>query len=449
MSGIRRITPFSKALICGAIVFVLSALPETIAQTSGSARKHPPADPAAQALNRLLADAQDAVNRQDYAAAAQDYQDYLAKKPDDASVHYNLGYVYTAMRRPDDAKAEYEKAVSLDPKMGPAYLNLGITLLASDPAAAVEPLQKAAELMPDQARPRFLLGAALDRSGKPTAAIEQYEAAEKLGDKDFDIHLSFGRALLIFGRAADAELELHQALALRPGGPDAAPVHLELAHSLVAQKKLEPAAAELAAYLEAQPKDTTARIDRASLLVDLTKYDDALAELDRAAAAGPESLRALNLRSQIYYQQKRYDDLIAVLQKAAALAPRDAGIAARLGEAYLAKKDYPDAGHALVAAYNLDPAATDVLVEVVEAEYEAKNYATALQALDTLSKHKDLPAGSWFIRASCYDKLGQPAAALDAYQRFLQLNKDENSDMYFASSARVRELTRELQNKKR
>jgi Tfp pilus assembly protein PilF len=79
----------------------------------------------------------------------------------------------------------------------------------------------------------------------------------------------------------------------------------------------------------------------------------------------------------------------------------------------------------------------------------SKNYGAALQLLDILSKHEDLPYGSWFIRATCYDRLGQVAPALDAYKKFLQLNKDENSDMFFEASARARTLTRELQNKKR
>ncbi len=53
------------------------------------------------------------------------------------------------------------------------------------------------------------------------------------------------------------------------------------------------------------------------------------------------------------------------------------------------------------------------------------------------------------MRAVCYDNLGQAAQALDAYQKFLKLNTDQNSDMYFVSTERVRVLIRELQNKKR
>jgi tetratricopeptide (TPR) repeat protein len=458
MSGLRRTTSFSKPLARCALGVALGALCGTVlaraavAQAASPARKHVLADPDAQALNRLLADAQGAVDRQDYETAAQNYQDYVAKKPDDAQVHFNLGYVYTALQRPDDAKTEYEKAIALDPddpKMAPAYQNLGLTLLPKDPAAAVDPLQHAAALTPQDARTKWLLGMALENSGKLAPAIEQYQAAENLNAKDFDTRLALGRALIAAGRPADAEPELRAALALRPDGPDVARVHLELAQCLIAQKKGEPAAAELAAYLQSNPDDSARRLDRAALLVDLSKYDDALAELDRAAKSSPESLRAFQLRSRIFYEQKRWDDLIPVLRKAEALAPKDASIPAQLGEVYLAKKDYPDAARTLIAAYNLEPGTLDVLANLVTAEYQGGDYAGALQALDLLAKRKDLPAGSWYIRASCYDKLGQPAQALDAYQRFLQLNTDENSDMYFASAARARELTRELQDKKK
>jgi tetratricopeptide (TPR) repeat protein len=458
MSGLRRTTSLSKPLARCALGVALSSLwcasfaHATLAQTNSSTHKHIAADPDAQTLNRLLRDAQSSVDSQDYTTAAQDYQDYLAKKPDDAEVHFNLGYVYTAMQRPDDAKAEYEKAIALapdDPKMAPAYQNLGLTLLPKDPAAAVDPLQHAAELAPQDARTKWLLGTALENSGKLAPAIEQYQAAEKLNAKDFETRLALGHALIAAGRPADAEPELREALALRPDSPEAPRVELALVDCLILQKKNELAAAELATYLESHPDDVVRRLDRASLLIDLSKYDDALAELDRAASGKPETLRALQLRSHIYYQEKHWDDLIPVLQRAEALAPKDASIPAQLGEVYLAKKDYPDAARTLIVAYNLKPGALDVLTDLVEAEYQAGNYAGALQALDLLAKQKDLPAPSWYIRASCYDKLGQPAQALDAYQRFLQLNTDQNSDMYFAAASRARELAREVHEKKK
>jgi len=113
------------------------------------------------------------------------------------------------------------------------------------------------------------------------------------------------------------------------------------------------------------------------------------------------------------------------------------------------KKSYPDAVRELMAALKIDPKANDVLGELVTAEYLNKNYAATLKGLDLLSQRQALPASTWFVRADCYDKLGQPAPALEAYQKFLSLNKDENNDMYFEATARVRVLAREVKDKKR
>ncbi|MGA7918768.1 MAG: tetratricopeptide repeat protein [Candidatus Acidiferrales bacterium] len=447
----KRIPSLFPFLLASALLAAtqLAIAGSAAGQTVGTSKKKIPQDPGAVELNRLLAVAQDAVNQQDYATAAQDYQAYLAKKPDDAVVHYDLGYVYTAMQRPADAKTEYEKAIALDPKMASAYQNLGLTLIASDPAAAVEPLQHAAELMPDDARTQWLLGVALESTKKDAAAIEQFESAAKLDAKSVEIRNSLGFALLRSGRAANAENTFREALALQPSGAAAAQAHQGLLQALIAQKKNDQAAAEMAVYLAAHPQDAAMRLQYASLLVDAGKEDDALAELDRAAAAGPEALPALKLRAVIYFRKKQYDNLIPVLNKEIALAPKDPDLPAQLGHAYLEKKDYSNAVNELIVAIKMNPTSIDVLSDLVTAEYLDKNYVAALHGLDILSQHQTLPPGSWFVRATCYDKLGQIKPALEAYKKFLELNKDETSDMYFEAAARARTLTRELENKKK
>lgn len=442
--------------VCGAFLgaaLLAFSVGAASAQTVGTSRTKIPQDPAAIELNRLLSAAQDAVSKNDYASAAQDYRDYLAKKPDDAVVHYDLGYAYTALQKPSEAKSEYEKAIALDPKMAAAYQNLGVTLIPTDPAAAIEPLQHAAELMPEDARTKWLLGIALEATKKDALAIEQYQAAAKLDAKSVEIRNSLGFALLRAGSAGEAETEFREALSLLPAGQPAGAAadqaHKGLLQALLAQKKNDDAAAEMGAYLAAHPHDASMELEHASLLVEAGKDDDALAELDKVAAAGPESLRALKLRALIYFHKKQYDNAVPVLVKAIALAPQDPELPAQLGHAYLEKKDYANAVTVLVAALNMNQQSVDVLKDLVAAEYLSKNYPAALHGLDVLAQKETLPMGSWFVRATCYDKLGQAALALDAYKKFLEMNKDENSDMYFEASARVRTLTRELANHKR
>ena len=435
--------PLAACSILSALLCVSTVVS---AQSTGAARKRIPQDPAAAALNNILAEAQAALDKKDYETAVKDYQAYLDKGPDNASVHFQLGYAFTALQKLDEAKIQYQKAIELNPKMSEAYLNLGLTLLDSNPAGATAPLQKAVELLPNLARAKFALGVAYERSGKTPEAIEQYQEAEKIDPKDFDTHFTLGRLLLGAKRPAEAEAEFRAALAIQN---DSSPARLGVAQSLVAEKKTDEAAELLSAYLEKVPGDRQARFQRASLLFDAGKYDECLAELDRAANGGPEALVSLKLRAAAYGRKKQYAEAIPVLQKAIALAPQDPNLPAELGHAYLEKKDYANAVQELNAAMKVNPASLDVLSDLAAAEYLSKNYSAALALLDILAKHEDLPYGTWFIRATCYDRLGQVAPALAAYQKFLQLNKDENSDMYFEASARARTLTRELENKKR
>src|SRR5262249_27350334 len=137
-------------------------------------------------LNDLLDEAHAAIDRNDFASAVAPLQKFLTERGDSAYAHFQLGYVYTALKQAKDARDEYEKAIALDPKMSEAQLNLGILLLDTEPAAAVRPLSKAVDLLPTESRPRFLLGAAQERSGDARSAARSFESALALDPRDVD-----------------------------------------------------------------------------------------------------------------------------------------------------------------------------------------------------------------------------------------------------------------------
>ena len=63
-------------------------------------------------MNDLLDEAQAAMDKNDYEAAIPPLQKFLAEKPDVAYAHFQLAYAYTALRRPEEAKSEYEKCLA-------------------------------------------------------------------------------------------------------------------------------------------------------------------------------------------------------------------------------------------------------------------------------------------------------------------------------------------------
>jgi Flp pilus assembly protein TadD len=396
-------------------------------------------------LNELLAEAQREIDKNDFENAIAPLQKVLADQPDFAYAHFQLGYVYTALKRSADARAEYERAIALDPKMAEAYLNLGILLFEEQEyAAAVVPLRKAVDLLPAQSRPRSVLGVALDRSGDEAGAAESFEAASRLDANDFMAVVYLGWFSIRRSKPAEAESRFRRALEIQSDAPSALQ---GLAESLDAQKKAEAADA-YRKYLVAMPDDSGARTRLVHLLLEQEKYDDALAELDRAGTSQAPTLESLKLRADIQVAQKHVDDAIATLKQAIALAPGDAQLHGGLGRLFLQKKDFASAEKELNIALQMDTNNLVYWKDLSSTFYLAGNCQATLAALDVVAKAETPGPGAWFIRALCYDKLNQTRPALEAYQKFLEIAPDKNSNQVWQAQQRIKVLQRMLDRKR-
>ena len=395
-------------------------------------------------LNDLLDEAQAALDKNDYEAAIPPLQKFIAEKPDVAFAHFQLAYAYTALKRPDDARQEYERSIALDPKMPEAQLNLGVLLLERQPAAAVAALRRAVELLPSESRPRYLLGLAQERSGDFSGAAESFAGATRLDPKDLDSLTRLGQVLLRLGKSADAEGKFRAALELRPNSPEALQ---GLAQSLDQQKKPQAVDA-YRNYLAAEPDDKAARLRLVHLLVEQQKYDEAVAENAKDNAGQPATVDDLKLRADIEINQKKLDEAITTLRRAIALAPNDAQLHGGLGRIYLEKRQFADAEKELKAALELDRNNLAYWKDLSSTYYLAGNCQAALAALDVLGKAQAGGAGTWFIRALCYDKLSQVQPALDAYRKFLELDENKNPDQVWQANQRIHVLEKVAEKKR-
>ncbi len=396
-------------------------------------------------LNDLLDEAQRAIDTKRFEDAIAPLQKVIADQPQFAYAHFQLAYVYTALKKTSDARVEYERAIAVDPKMAEAYLNLGMLLLdTQQDAAAVAPLRKAVELLPAQSRPRYLLAMALDRSGDRTGAAESFDALLHLDPNDITATDYLGWSALRAGKPAEAEARFRRALEVQPNGPGE---RKGLAESLDAQKKPEAADA-YRNYLELKPDDSEARSRFLHLLMEQNQNDEALKELDRLDAGKPPSLESLKLRADIQIGAKKWDDSIATLQQALVVAPSDAQLHGGLGRIFLQKRDFSAAEKELRAALHLDGKNLAYFKDLSSTFFLAGNYPAALAAMDEIAKVEQPGAGAWFVRAICYDKLRQLKPALEAYQKFLDLDQDKNPDQVWQAKQRSKALQNMLERKR-
>jgi Flp pilus assembly protein TadD len=394
-------------------------------------------------LAPLLLQAANAIDKNDFGAALDPLQKYLAERGEDPYAHFQLGYAYSGLKRWEDAKMEFTRAIALDPKMAPAHLNLGLVLMESDPAAAADSFHRAAELQPTESRPRYLAGTALERAGKHNEAVEQYRAALEIAPKEYEYNLAIAREFFHMDKAAEAEAHFRDAVAARS---DSAPAQLGLANALLAQKKFDAAADALAEYLKLNSGDRAARLDRASALVTTGRFDDALEELDRIEASSAPTVETLKMRGNIYSRQQKWNQANDALTRALAPSPKDPDMLLWLGHVKIELRDYSAAIGLLAQAYNMDRNTPDALRELVNAFFLNGDYPATLGAMDRLAKLEEPQPSSWFVRAICYDKLSHKAEAVAAYQMFLDLNHGQNDTQDFQARHRMITLQNELEH---
>jgi protein O-GlcNAc transferase len=407
------------------------------AKPSAQKSSQPKEDP----LAPLLQQAKDAIDKNDFTASLDPLQRYIAQRPDDPYTHFQLGYAYTGLKRWEEAKAEFSRAIALDPKMAPAHLNLGLVLMDSDPGGAADSFHRAADLQPTESRPRFLTGLALEHAGKFTEAIEQYRAALVLSPKDYEYHFALGRVLLRNGDAPGAETNFRQAVEARA---DSAPARLGLANALLTQKKYEAGTDALAEYLKLKPEDRTEHLDRASALMEIDRFEDALAEQERSETGATPTPEGLKMRGNIYFRTKKWKEAGETLAQAIRQLPQDQELPLWLGHVEIELHDYPMAITILSKVYANNPQAIDALRDLVSAFFLNDNYAEALGAMDRLAKMETPKPISWFVRGICYDKLSRKAEAIEAYQKFLDLDNGQNDTQDFQARRRIYTLQSEL-----
>lgn len=137
--------------------------------------------------------------------------------PADGVAHVNLGRALLGLRRHEEARAEFRKAVEVSPGLDQAHYYLGLThRLAGDTAAAAAEFGRALELNPAHGRAHGNLGQLEVEAGRLDAAAAHFEAAVRIDASDTLAHRTLGGIRLQQGRVAEAVRLLERAAELDP-----------------------------------------------------------------------------------------------------------------------------------------------------------------------------------------------------------------------------------------
>jgi len=288
-----------------------------------------------------VSNAQEVVNRLIPMAQAE---------PSNAFVQYNLGLAYYSLGQFNEARDAWVRTTSLDPKFGPAWLNLG---------------------------------ALAARSGNLDVALTNYRAGISNAPEDMPLRAAEIAVLRSLKRDDEAISAARKALAVNSNAID---IYTNLALVYLDKGQVDLAGFVIEkAQKEVPYADENAQVYAIIGEIFYRRNDvaNAVVFFQIALNIDATALPAIMFLSSYYLDNRSYVEAAPLLERAAALAPDSAGIQMNLGITYRGLGRFDDAKRCYENALRLDPKNPEPYrnLAVLYGDH-LKDYDAALQTID-------------------------------------------------------------------
>jgi tetratricopeptide (TPR) repeat protein len=203
-----------------------------------------------------------------------------------------LGNTLRRLERFEEAIAQYQQAVRIEPDFVAAYSNCGNALRdAGRPEEAVAHYQAALRIKPDYAEAHYNWGNALQDQARFKEAVTHYEEALRIKPDYAEAHSNLGTALHALGRFDEAVAHFQQALRIKP---DYVEAHYNWGVVLQALNLFEEAVTHYQQALRLKPDYAEAYNNCGMALANLGRLQDAVEHLRQALHLKPGNTKIRN-----------------------------------------------------------------------------------------------------------------------------------------------------------
>jgi tetratricopeptide (TPR) repeat protein len=238
-----------------------------------------------------------------------------------ASEHMALGMEHYEQGELDQAIAEFQRAIQIDPDFVEAHYNLGLAHTdRGEFDAAIAAYEEAIRLAPDLAEAHNGLGNVYFNQDKLEQALAKYEQAAQLDPGLVDAHFNLGHVYLSLDRYAEALAAYQEANRLNPG--DAETLH-NIGVAYVKQGMVSEASVAWEEALRANPDFAETHYTLGLAYVDLQRYGEAITQLNEALRLDPQRTRAYKHLGVAHYAIGQNDECIAAFETYLSLHPDD------------------------------------------------------------------------------------------------------------------------------
>jgi tetratricopeptide (TPR) repeat protein len=420
------LTIFSLALLLGTSK-AQAQLPAGAIDTTAPP-KTAPQDP-------LRAQANEALDKQDYPTALRLLTTLTEKNPTDAHLLYDLGFTQDALDQTTNAEATYRRAIAADPTYFDPHLGFGLLLArAGRLTDAHNELLKATTLNTDNPNLKgraYRALARIDQTSNPAAASDELLSAIKITPETPEDILLSGELAEASGDSTSAELAYRRLLAVDPQNHDATAA---LTHLLLHQQRPDQAESLLTSALAKDPDNPTLNAQLASLYEQQGKTTQAIPLAAKLHAAHPEDDALTRLLARLYSRNQQYDQAAPLYAALIVKSPQDPTLLDDSADAQIHLKNFAEAESLLkraIAQPTAFPNKDDLGQAASHLAFAASSNndpTTTLQALEIRGKVLPQSPSSLFLAATAHDKLHHTKQATDLYKQFLSVANGQFPD---------------------
>lgn len=273
----------------------------------------------ATAMLALLFGAVSIRRNTDYRNELAIWTDTVAKAPNNARAHNNLGDILKRYGRSAEALEHFRVALRLEPGSPESNYNVATALLDAGRHAEAIPYGEAAvRLRPKFAAAHNNLGMCLLNLGRLPEGIARLRTAVELKPDLTVAHANLARASLEIGDAVAALEHAQRALTLQPG---MALAHFHRSNAFLRLGQPDRAIAELEAALRTQPDYPEALSNLGSLLYQSGRTTEAIPRYEAALRLRPHAADTRANYASALFQVGQAEEAIAQYRAALAAQP--------------------------------------------------------------------------------------------------------------------------------
>jgi predicted O-linked N-acetylglucosamine transferase (SPINDLY family) len=346
----------------------------------------------------------------------------IGRRGDVPVFHYNYAEALLALKRYEEAIAEYRRTVELDPGYFEAHNNLANLLNQMGTFAEAEACcRRAMAIDPKQPAPLNNLGNALRGLGRGDKAMSAYDQAIAIRPDFVEAMNNRAMCLCWMGRLEEGVEQFKAAIQLNPALPD---THNNMGTALTHLGRYEEAGASFQTAIDLKPDHVEAINNLGSTLRSVGKSDDSISLFEKAIELRPQFVQAHSNLAAALSDVGRKDEALKAIDTALKLRP---GLAQQhfIRGIILREMHRMDDGiDAIREAIRLDPNHIAALTALGYAQLECGELEEAMKLLkQSIEMKPDPQTHSNVLLTINYHPGYSPADLLEAHQSWAELHE--------------------------